>query len=108
MTQRSIGNYEASWGEYGADEWSDAMVASMKLGGVDNLFFVSGSEIAFWQESVAKANEREWPAPRLITVTHEGVALNAAAGDAGSIDGSIVIRPGEGNQPVEHGERLAR
>ena len=82
MTQGSIGRYEASWGEYGADEWSDAMVASMKLGGVDNLFFVSGSEIAFWQESVAKANEREWPAPRLITVTHEGVALNAAAGDA--------------------------
>ncbi len=40
MTQRSIGNYEASWGEYGADEWSDAMVASMKLGGVDHLFFV--------------------------------------------------------------------
>ncbi len=82
MTQRSIGSYEASWGEYGADEWSDAMVASMKLGGVENLFFVSGSEIAFWQESVAKASEREWPAPRLITVTHEGVALNAAAGDA--------------------------
>ena len=82
MTQGSIGNYEASWGEYGADEWSDAMVASMKLGGVDNLFFVSGSEIAFWQESVAKANAREWPTPRLITVTHEGVALNAAAGDA--------------------------
>ena len=54
----------------------------MKLGGVDNLFFVSGSEIAFWQESIAKAKEREWPAPRLVTVTHEGVALNAAAGDA--------------------------
>tara|TARA_B100000378_G_scaffold220197_1_gene183583 strand:+ start:26 stop:1783 length:1758 start_codon:yes stop_codon:yes gene_type:complete len=77
-----MGNYEASWGQYGADEWSDAMVASMKLGGVDNLFFVSGSEIAFWQESIAKAKEREWPAPRLVTVTHEGVALNAAAGDA--------------------------
>ena len=55
MTQRAIGSYEASWGEYGADEWSDAMVASMKLGGVDNLFFVSGSEIAFYQESAAKA-----------------------------------------------------
>ena len=82
MTQTSMGNYEASWGQYGADEWSDAMVASMKLGGVDNLFFVSGSEIAFWQESIAKAKEREWPAPRLVTVTHEGVALNAAAGDA--------------------------
>ncbi len=34
------------------DEW---LVISMKLGGMDNLFFVSGSEIAFWQESVAKA-----------------------------------------------------
>ena len=82
MTQANIGNYEASWGQYGADEWSDALVASMKLGGVDNLFFVSGSEIAFWQESIAKAKDREWPAPRLVTVTHEGVALNAAAGDA--------------------------
>ena len=44
MTQTSLGNYEASWGQYGADEWSDAMIASMKLGGVDNLFFVSGSD----------------------------------------------------------------
>ncbi len=54
MTQRAIGSYEASWGEYGADERSDVMVISMKLGGVDSLFFVSGSEIAFWQESVAQ------------------------------------------------------
>ena len=44
--------------------------------------FVSGSEIAFWQESIAKANERGWPAPKLITVTHEAVALNAALGTA--------------------------
>ena len=81
MSQQGIGNYEASWGEYGADEWSDALVASMKLGGVDNLFFVSGSEIAFWQEAIAKARDREWPAPRLVSLTHEGVALNAAAGN---------------------------
>ena len=46
-TELPIGNYEASWDQYGADERSDAMVASMKLGGVDNLFSVSGSEIAF-------------------------------------------------------------
>ena len=57
-------------------------MASMKLGGVDNLFFVSGSEIAFYQESAAKAREREWPAPRLVTMTHEGAALNAAIGSA--------------------------
>ena len=56
-TELAIGNYGASWDQYGADEWSDAMVASMKLGGVDNLFSVSGSEIAFWQEAVAKVRE---------------------------------------------------
>ena len=70
------------WGEYGADQWADAVVASMKLGGVENLFFVSGSELGFFQEAVAKAQEREWPTPRLVTVTHEGVALNAALGTA--------------------------
>lgn len=71
----------SEWGEYGADEWSDAIVAAMKLGGVDNLFFVSGSEIAFYQEAIAKAWDRGWPAPRLISVTHESVALNAALGN---------------------------
>ena len=49
MSQADMRNYEASLGQYGTDEWSDALVASMKLGGVDNLFFVAGSEIAFWQ-----------------------------------------------------------
>ena len=73
---------DARWSEYGAEEWSDALVAAMKLGGVDHLFFVSGSEIAFWQESVAKAQEKGWPAPKLITVPHESVALNAALGSA--------------------------
>ena len=73
---------ESWWTRTGADEWSDALMASMKLGGVDNLFFVSGSEIAFYQESAAKAREREWPSPRLVTMTHEGAALNAAIGSA--------------------------
>lgn len=70
------------WGEYPADEWSDAVVGAMKLGGIDHLYFVSGSEIAFWQESIARAGARGWPAPRLVSMVHEGVALNAALGDA--------------------------
>lgn len=74
--------FDPRWGEYGAEEWADAVMASMKKGGVDRLYFVSGSEIGFFQESTVKAQERGWPAPRLITVTHEGVALNAALGDA--------------------------
>lgn len=73
-------SFDARWREYGALEWSDAVMAAAKLGGVDNLFFVSGSELAFFQESIVKAGKRGWPAPRLITVTHEGVALNAALG----------------------------
>ena len=71
---------DARWSEYPGEEWSDAMVQAMKLGGIDHLFFVSGSEIAFWQESIARASEKGWPAPKLVTVPHEGVALNAALG----------------------------
>ncbi len=70
------------WGEYAADEWSDAIVAAMKLGGVENLYFTSGTEIAFHQESIVRARTRGWPTPRLISVPHEGVALNAAMGEA--------------------------
>src|SRR5438034_6345574 len=73
---------EAWWSEYAADEWSDALVAAMKLGGVDNLFFVSGSELVFFQEAIAKAEARGTPAPRLVTMMHESVALNAALGNA--------------------------
>lgn len=66
--------------ECAGDEWSDAIVASMKLGGVDKLFFVSGSEVGYYQEAIAKAEERGWPAPQLVTMVHEAVALNAALG----------------------------
>jgi len=73
---------EAWWTETGAEEWADAVVAAMKLGGVDNLFFVSGSELTFYQEAIAKAHARGRPAPCLVTMTHEHVALNAALGNA--------------------------
>lgn len=73
-------SHEAGWGAYGAVEWVDAILAAMKLGGVEHLFFVSGTELTFFQEGVARAHERSWPTPRLVTVTHEGVALHAALG----------------------------
>ena len=78
-TETRIG--DPAWGEYAAEEWSDALVAAMKLGGIDNLFFVSGSELAFYQEAIAKATERGHPTPRLVTMIHEHVALNAAMGN---------------------------
>jgi len=73
---------DPAWSQYPADSWADAVVTSMKLGGVERLFFVSGSELSFYQEAVVKAQEMGRPAPRMITVTHEGVALNAALGDS--------------------------
>lgn len=82
MTQTRIPGTETWWNEFAADEWSDALVASMKLGGVDNLFFVSGSELTFFQEAIAKAEATGRPAPRLVTMMHESVALNAALGNA--------------------------
>jgi acetolactate synthase I/II/III large subunit len=68
------------WREYPAEEWSDVIVAAMKLGGIDFLFFISGTEMAFFQEAVAKAEQLGRPTPKLMTMVHEGVALNAAIG----------------------------
>jgi acetolactate synthase-1/2/3 large subunit len=70
------------WNEYGADEWTDAVVASMKLGGIDHMFFVSGTELAYYQEAVVKAGAKHWPAPKLVTMIHESAALHAAIGAA--------------------------
>src|SRR6266705_203813 len=82
MIQAQERGTEAWWTETGAEEWADAIVAAMKLGGVDNLFFVSGSELTFYQEAIAKAHANGRPAPRLVTMTHEHVALNAALGNS--------------------------
>ena len=61
----------------------DAIVAAMVAGGIDHLFFTSGSEIGFYQEAVAKARAHGHNNPmRLITVPHEHISLNAALGYA--------------------------
>jgi len=75
----AAGNF---WKEYPADEWTDAVVAAMKLGGVDHLFFVSGTELAYFQEAITKAEVLGRPAPKLVTMIHESAALHAAIGAA--------------------------
>jgi acetolactate synthase-1/2/3 large subunit len=61
----------------------DAVVAAMRAGGVDHLFFTSGSEIGFYQEAIAKSRAHGHNNPlRLITVPLEHVSLNAALGYA--------------------------
>ena len=68
--------------EIEAADVGEAIVAALAHGGVDHLFFSSGTELAFYQEAIAKARALGRPAPRLITMTHEYVGLNAALGYA--------------------------
>jgi acetolactate synthase-1/2/3 large subunit len=70
------------WAEIPAGDVGDAIVAAMTAGGVDHLFFTSGTEIVWYQEAIAKAKAHGRPAPRIITMTHEHASLNAAIGYA--------------------------
>ena len=91
MSDAASKGFDNFWTEHDADEWSDALVAAMKLGGIDYLFFVSGSESAFLQEALAKAEALGTPAPKLVTMIHESVALNAALG-ASMVTGTTELR----------------
>jgi acetolactate synthase I/II/III large subunit len=69
------------WFDMPADQAAEAMLAAMKLGGVDRLWFVSGSEIGVLQEAAVKNRELDRPTPRIMTMTHEQAALAAAGGE---------------------------
>jgi acetolactate synthase I/II/III large subunit len=64
-----------------AHQAAEAMMASMSLNGIDRLWFVSGTELAFFQESAVKHRALGKPAPQLMTMTHENAALAAACGE---------------------------
>ncbi len=81
MTKVETLGSDASWAQYPAEEWSDALLAAMKLGGVEHLYFVSGTEMSFFQEASAKAQALGRPAPKLMTMMHESVSLMAALGE---------------------------
>lgn len=81
-TASSITPRHESWARCDADETTDVLVAAMALGGVDHLFFTSGSDILVFQEAIAKAQALGNPAPDIVTTMHETIALNAAVGNA--------------------------
>jgi len=70
------------WHECSARDVGEAVVAAMAAGGIDHLFFTSGSDIVFYQEAIAKLQLKPGPSVRLVTVPHEHVSLNAALGYA--------------------------
>lgn len=64
-----------------AEQAAEALMASMKLNGIDHLWFTSGTELAFFQEVPVKHTALGRPTPRIMTMTHESVALGAAMGE---------------------------
>ena len=73
----------ADWVDTPMETTGDAIVASLAAGGIDHLFFTSGSEIGFYQEAIAKAQAQGHnKLVRLVTVPLEHVSLNAALGFA--------------------------
>ena len=70
------------WETFPGEDASDAIIAAMVEAGIEVLFFTSGAELVFYQEAIARARAAGRRAPRLITITHEHINLNAAIGYA--------------------------
>ncbi|MCA1646203.1 MAG: hypothetical protein LC797_12335, partial [Chloroflexi bacterium] len=64
-----------------AEQAAEALMASMKLNGIDRLWFTSGTELAFLQEVPVKHRALGRPTPAIMTMTHENAALSAACGE---------------------------
>jgi acetolactate synthase I/II/III large subunit len=80
-TESKISAGASRWFEMPADRVSEALVASMKLNGLDRIWFVSGSELSFFQEASIKNRALGKPAPQIMTMTHENAALAAASAE---------------------------
>jgi acetolactate synthase-1/2/3 large subunit len=78
-----MSNEPPSWIDLpGVRDVGEAVVSAMGLAGIEYVFFTSGSEICFYQEAIAKLMSEGRVAPKLITINHEHVGLNAALGYA--------------------------
>jgi acetolactate synthase I/II/III large subunit len=64
-----------------AEQAAEAMLASMKLNGIERIWFTSGTELAFLQEVPVKHQALGRPTPTIMTMTHENAALSAACGE---------------------------
>jgi acetolactate synthase I/II/III large subunit len=63
-------------------EPAQAILAVAKLAGVEHLWFVSGNDLVSFQEAAARAKETGLPAPRIMQMVHEHVAISIAMGEA--------------------------
>ncbi len=82
MPDLSPRNKTRKWIEVPVQDNGEAIIAALTQAEIEYIFFTSGSELAFFQEAIAKARSEKRRGPKLITVTHEYVSLNAALGYA--------------------------
>ncbi|HLQ32801.1 MAG TPA: thiamine pyrophosphate-requiring protein [Chloroflexota bacterium] len=81
-----------------AEQAGEALMASLKLNGVDHIWFTSGSEIGWIQEIAIKHQALGRPTPKVMTMTHEQAALAAASAET-----AITGRPSATASHVECG-----
>ncbi len=79
--QPVVSGTRSSWHEIQADEKSEILMTAMKLAGIDRLWFVSGTELGFFQEAHVKNKVLGRPTPDIMTMTHENACLAAACGE---------------------------
>lgn len=63
-------------------EMAEGLMAAAHFGGIDHLWFVSGSELTSFQEAAAKAKDLGLASPKIMTMVHEHVALSVAMGES--------------------------
>jgi acetolactate synthase-1/2/3 large subunit len=63
-------------------EPAQAILAVAKLAGIEHLWFVSGNDLVSFQEAASRAHETGLPAPRIMQMVHEHVAISIAMGEA--------------------------
>lgn len=76
------GSNSRDWVEFPARDVGEAVVSAVAAAGIEYVFFTSGSELCFYQEAIAKAAAEGRSSPRLLTIPHEHISLNAALGYA--------------------------
>jgi acetolactate synthase-1/2/3 large subunit len=62
-------------------EPAQAILAVAKLAGIEHLWFVSGNDLVSFQEAAGRAKELGLPAPRIMQMVHEHVAISIAMGE---------------------------
>lgn len=79
---RPASGRDAQFVEVAADELGEVLMQAWAINGVDYVFFSSGSDIMWYQESAVKLRSLGRPTPQLVTMLHEYANLSAACGYA--------------------------